>query len=85
MAVYKKGYVCWSSDHIFPSMQRRTGFSLGDGMIIRLEPLKEEHSRELHGRFTSGIGAVMRTRRFSDAIVEERLLSIEWARKNREK
>jgi hypothetical protein len=85
MAVYKKGYICWNSAFIFPSKERRTGFIPGDGMIIRLEPLKEQHSRELHAVFTCDTEAVAGTRRFTDATKEERRLCGEWARKNREK
>jgi len=98
MTVYKKGYICWSSDHIFPkdyvwsgneqifpSMKRRTDFIPKDGIIIRMEPLKEYHSKEMHAVFTTRIGALVGTRIFYNAIKEEMELSAEWARKNREK
>ncbi|HOI96066.1 MAG TPA: carboxypeptidase-like regulatory domain-containing protein [Syntrophobacter fumaroxidans] len=98
MTVYKKGYICWSTAHIFPkdyiwsgneqifpSMKRRTDFLPKDGMIIRMEPLKEHHSKEMHARFTSGIGASIHTRLFYNAIKEERQLAAEWASKKREK
>lgn len=52
MAVYKKGYVCWSSEKIFPTWEERQGFSLKDGMVIKLERFKEKYSREDHARFT---------------------------------
>jgi hypothetical protein len=52
MAVYKKGYVCWSSKEIFPKWEDRKGFKLKNKMIIRLEKFKEEYSKEDHARFT---------------------------------
>ncbi|ABK18034.1 TonB-dependent receptor [Syntrophobacter fumaroxidans] len=98
MTVYKKGYICWSTTHIFPkdyiwsgneqiffSMKRRTDFLPKDGMIIRMEPLKEYHSKEMHAVFTSRMGAPIHTRLFNDAIKEERKLAAEWAMKNRNK
>ncbi|ABK18037.1 TonB-dependent receptor [Syntrophobacter fumaroxidans] len=98
MVVYKKGYVCWSSvrifpkeyiwtgnERIFPTMKKRTDFTPRDGMIIRLEPLREQNSRELHAVFTANIGAPMRTPIFTAAIKGEWELAAEWARKNREK
>jgi len=52
MAVYKKGYVCWSSEKIFPTWEERKNFKLKDGMSIKLERFKEKYSREDHARFT---------------------------------
>jgi len=37
MAIYKKGYVCWSNEDIFPSLEKRTDFKLKNGVIIKLE------------------------------------------------
>ena len=52
MAVYKKGYVCWSNEDIFPSIEKRTDFKLKNGVIIKLKLFKEEYSRVKHARFT---------------------------------
>jgi hypothetical protein len=52
LAVYKKGYVCWSSEKIFPTWEERKNFKLKDGMVIKLERFREEYSREDHARFT---------------------------------
>jgi hypothetical protein len=52
MAVYKKGYVCWSSDKIFPTWEDRKDFKLKNKMVIKLEKFKEEYSKEDHARFT---------------------------------
>lgn len=52
IAVYKKGYVCWSSRKIFPSLEERTDFKLKNGMVIKLERFKEEYSKVKHARFT---------------------------------
>ena len=53
MAVYKKGYVCWSSEDIFPTYEERKGFRLKNGMVIKLERFREEYSREKHAIFTT--------------------------------
>lgn len=52
MAVYKKGYVCWSTRKIFPSLEERTDFKLKNGMVIKLERFKEEYSKVKHADFT---------------------------------
>lgn len=52
MAVYKKGYVCWSSEKVFPTWKERKDFRLKNGMVIKLERFKEEYSKEDHARFT---------------------------------
>lgn len=52
MAVYKKGYVCWNSQKVFPSNKAREGFSLKNGMKIILEPFRDEYSKEEHALFT---------------------------------
>lgn len=53
MAVYKKGYVCWRSDKIFPTWEDRKDFKLKNKMIIKLEKFKEEYSKKDHARFTN--------------------------------
>jgi len=53
MAVYKKGYVCWSNEDIFPTYEKRKGFRLEDGVVIKLERFKNEYSKEKHAYFTT--------------------------------
>ena len=52
MAVYKKGYVCWSNEDIFPTLEERKNFKLKNGMIIKLERFKEEYSKKRHASYT---------------------------------
>jgi hypothetical protein len=61
LGVYKNGYICWSSRDIFlmPAQKARIGGDhqkisppLADGMEIKLKPLQNEHSRDLHAGFT---------------------------------
>jgi hypothetical protein len=57
MGVYKEGYICWSSRGDFSSgAPEKTSLKLPlhitNGMEIRLEPLKEGHSRDKHAGFT---------------------------------
>ena len=75
MAVYKKGYVCWSSRKVFPTLEERTDFKLKGGMVIKLERFKEEYSKIKHASFTStsSIGCP-RPGIFSKAIKSEEAL-----------
>jgi hypothetical protein len=69
MSVYKNGYVCWSHLSFFPSSIERKGFKVKDGIVIELEPWKENYSKQKHARFTtsrSGLGPL-----FMEAIKEE--------------
>jgi hypothetical protein len=75
MAVYRKGYVCWSSEKIFPTWEDRKDFKLKNGMVIKLEYFKEGYSREDHGRFTVFMSISRHAPGlFDDAINSERLL-----------
>jgi hypothetical protein len=48
VAVYKRGYVGWSNQFIFPDFKLRTGFRWVEGYVIRLEPFKAEYSHRDH-------------------------------------
>jgi hypothetical protein len=53
LVIYKKGYVAWRNDYIFPDYQRRDTFQWRDGQVFKLERYKKySHSRHisfLHG------------------------------------
>ena len=56
MGVYKEGYICWSSRSEFSSASHektalRFPPNVENGMEIRLEPIKEGHSRDEHAGF----------------------------------
>lgn len=55
MHIYKKGYVCWNKDKIFPTYEERKNFRLKDGMVIKLEGFKEEYSKEKHAIFAISV------------------------------
>ncbi len=83
MAVYKRGYVCWNNEDIFPTFEKRTDFRLKNKMVIKLEPFKEEYSKIRHASFTrsSSIGCSS-TGIFYKAIEsEENLLRESWRKK----
>ncbi len=86
MAVYKKGYVCWHSNKIFPSFEERRDFKLKNGMIVKLERFKEEYSKEKHALYTS-ISAIHRPMPgiFDNAIRSELDLLYKNQRKKKEK
>jgi len=72
MVIYKKGYVCWSNRHIFPSLEERKTFKLEDGMVIQLERFKKEYSEKAHARFTSYVSSgIPRGPRFGEALTKE--------------
>ena len=52
MAVYKTGFVCWSSRKVFPTYEERRDFKLKNGMKIQLEHFNPEYSRSKHAYFT---------------------------------
>ena len=57
MGVYKEGYICWSSRSAFArNANEKTNphlpLPVENGMQIRLNPLKKEHSRDEHAAFT---------------------------------
>ena len=85
MAVYKKGYVCWASDKIFPTWEDRNDFKLKNKMVIKLEKFKEEYSKERHAEFTTSadLGAGP-SGVFNDAIRSERELLMKVYKRKRE-
>jgi len=57
MAVYKEGYICWSSRSSYSNGKKQTALNrqnphIEDGMEVRLEPLKEGDSQDQHAGFT---------------------------------
>ena len=82
MAVYKKGYVCWSNEDIFPTFERREDFRLKNGMVIKMEHFKKDYSKERHAYFTTGSATNRKgTGLFDDAIQSERDLLREMVKK----
>jgi hypothetical protein len=51
LTVYKKGYVAWNNQRIFPDNQRRTDFKWSDGYVFRLEKFRPEYSYDKHTYF----------------------------------
>ena len=51
LVVYMRGYVCWSSERIFPTWEERKGFRLRNGMVIHLKTFRKEYSKDDHARF----------------------------------
>lgn len=51
VAVYKKGYVTWSSRWIFPDWRKRTDFKWGKTDTFKLEKFRPEYSYLKHTSF----------------------------------
>ena len=49
--VYKKGYVAWNNEYIFPSLDKRKGYRWRNGYEFRLSRFKEEYSKPDHVKF----------------------------------
>ncbi|MGD8716891.1 MAG: carboxypeptidase-like regulatory domain-containing protein [Desulfobacterales bacterium] len=61
LGIYKSGYICWSNRDIFvesnenndtETYKQRYGYQLKDGVEIKLTPLKNGMSKDLHAGFT---------------------------------
>jgi len=58
LGVYKKGYVCWSSNYIFPKSgkgKKRYLFTVHNGMTVKLEPFTKEYPRFDHASFVEAV------------------------------
>ena len=53
MTIYKKGYVCWNYETVFPTYEKRKDFRLKNGMIIKMERFKDEYSKKKHAYFVT--------------------------------
>jgi len=51
--VYKKGYIAWSNQYIFPTWEKRKDFEYKNGLTIRLEHFKKGFSHYDHVSFIS--------------------------------
>lgn len=51
IVVYKKDYVAWRNDFIFPDYEKRNDFKWQNDYVFRLERFKENYSKEEHHYF----------------------------------
>ena len=51
LTIYKKGYVCWNNEKIFPTYEDRKDFALKNGTVIKMERLKESYNKLDHANF----------------------------------
>ncbi len=80
MGVYKKGYVCWSSDTLFnpqgkdeDEMYVRRREKVKSGMVVMLDPKTEDFPELKHARFVQRVGTRIKwpTPFFIEATKEE--------------
>jgi len=57
LVIYKRGYVAWNNQYIFPKWERRKNFELRDGMMMEMEKFRNYYSHYDHVSFISS-GAV---------------------------
>ncbi len=74
IVVYKKGYVAWRQDYIFPDYRERSDFKWRDGYVFELERFKPEYSHEDHVSFLDGSNSSYTSGMLSDAYRWEALL-----------
>ncbi len=55
ITVYKKGYVAWNNEYIFPAWEKRKDFKWRKGMVIKLEAFRKEYSISDHVYFLHSI------------------------------
>jgi hypothetical protein len=51
VTVYKKGYVAWNNEYIFPDYKKRTDFKWENGCVIRMEHFNSSQSYDGHISF----------------------------------
>ncbi len=55
VTVYKKDYVAWNNEHIFPDYRERKDFKWSEATVFKLERFKKEYSRADHVFFLHSI------------------------------
>ena len=77
VVIYKKGFIAWRNDFIFPGFKKRTDFKYKSGVVIKLEKFKDAHSREEHIDFIEyGVHLYKTNERILDSAIQwERTLS----------
>lgn len=55
VTVYKKGYVAWNNEYIFPGYKKRADFKWQSGHVFKLEQFKENYSFIDHESFIDGV------------------------------
>lgn len=51
VTIYKKGYVAWNNNYIFPGYQKREDFSWRSGYVFKMNHFKKGYSYEAHVSF----------------------------------
>lgn len=51
VTVYKKGYVAWNNEYVFPDWKKRTDFKWENNYVFKLEKFKPEYSYDKHIAF----------------------------------
>lgn len=62
VTVYKKGYVAWNNEYVFPNYKKRTDFKWKNGYVLKLERFNPEYSHVKHvdfirSTYSFGLGA----------------------------
>lgn len=76
LTIYKKGYVAWNNEFIFPDYKKRTDFKWQSGHVFRLEQFKENiYSHKEHVMFIyAPVAGSSKIPRYYDAIRWEEMM-----------
>jgi len=80
VTVYKKGYVAWNNEFIFPNYAKRTDFKWSNNYVFKLEKFKPEYSYVKHTGFINSailVGAFEKKQLMYKAIRWEELKASE--------
>lgn len=55
LTIYKKGYVAWNDEYIFPGYKKRGDFKWQKGYVFQMDKFKEGYSRDKHVSFVRSV------------------------------
>jgi len=80
VTVYKKGFVAWNNEFIFPDWKKRTDFKWLNNYVFKLEKFRPDYSYDKHQDFVSfsiSVGASAQKKQMFNAIRWEELKAVE--------
>lgn len=75
VVIYKKGYVAWRNDYIFPLNEKRKDVRLENGYVFKIEHFKKGYSHAQHINFTRSTLSLNSSSKLDQAFSNEILLA----------